>query len=109
MDELKNIKVSIQEKNEIKKDSPDTLPLNPTAHGFSGAEIRRKLSKSITGEKGSVLSLLSDKMNIISDLFYIIFDEKGLVKDGFLPDEETITLNNDDELEATNVAIWRYE
>lgn len=27
---------------------------------------------------------------------------------GFLPDEETITLNNDDELEATNVAIWRY-
>ncbi len=25
------------------------------------------------------------------------------------PDEETITLNNDDELEATNVAIWRYE
>lgn len=28
---------------------------------------------------------------------------------GFLPDEETITLNNDDELEATNVAIWRYE
>lgn len=28
---------------------------------------------------------------------------------GFLPDEETITLNGNDELEATNVAIWRYE
>ena len=75
MVELNNIKVSIQEKNEIKKDSPDTLPLNPTAQGFSGAEIRRRLSKSITGEEGSVLSLLVDKMNIISDLFYIILDE----------------------------------
>lgn len=75
MDELNNIKVSIQEKNEIKKDSPDTLPLNPTAQGFSGAEIRRRLSKSITGEEGSVLSLLVDKMNIISDLFRIILDE----------------------------------
>ena len=75
MAELNNIKVSIPEKNEIKKDSPDTLPLNPTAQGFSGAEIRRRLSKSITGEEGSVLSLIVDKMNIISDLFYIILDE----------------------------------
>lgn len=75
MDELKNIKVSEQEKSEIKKDSPDTLPLNPTAQGFSGAEIRRRLSKSITGEKGSVLSLFVDKMVIISDLFHMILDE----------------------------------
>lgn len=36
---------------------------------------------------------------------------KGWVElqSGFLPDEETITLNGNDELEATNVAIWRYE
>ena len=28
---------------------------------------------------------------------------------GYQPDGETITLNENDELEATNVAIWRFD
>ena len=111
MAELNNIKVSIQEKNEIKKDSPDTLPLNPTAQGFSGQEVRRRLSKSLVGEEGSVLSLLVDKMNIISDLFYIILDEnddeslieqlkKKISKDGSVSMEGNLNIGGN---EITNV------
>ena len=31
------------------------------------------------------------------------------VSSGYLPDEETITLNENNELEATNVSVWRFD
>lgn len=72
---LDNIRVSIEEKNKIKKDSPDSLPLNATAQGYSGQEVRRRLSKSLVGEEGSLLRLVIDKMEILSSLLHSILDE----------------------------------
>lgn len=62
-DYKKIIKITPEEKETIKENSPYTLPLNPTAQGFSGAEIRRKLYQAIVGEKGSVLELLDKLVN----------------------------------------------
>ena len=57
-----NIKVSGAEKQEIKKKSPGTLPLNPTSKGFSAQEIRRRLDEAIVGEENSILSLMEEKL-----------------------------------------------
>lgn len=62
-DYKKIIKITPEEKETIKENSPYTLPLNPTAQGFSGAEIRKKLYQAIVGEKGSVLELLDKLVN----------------------------------------------
>ena len=72
--DIENIKVTQEEKNNIKKNSPENLPLNPTGQGFSGAEVRRRLSQSIVGEKNSLLSLIIEKMGLSYELFEKIFD-----------------------------------
>ena len=38
------IKLTTEEIEKIKAKSPDKLPLNPTAQGWSGAAIRRQLA-----------------------------------------------------------------
>lgn len=65
-DYVEILKIKQEEESEIKKNSPASLPLNPTAQGWSGSEIRKKLSHSIIGEKGSVLSLLGDRIEKIA-------------------------------------------
>lgn len=75
------------EKNEIKQNSPETLPLNPTGQGFSGQEVRRRLSHSIVGEEGSLLSLFTMRMQIAKDILDNVF-------------EQVENLKNDLELEA---------
>lgn len=72
MVEYKDLLVSNEEKNKIKQNSPDTLPLNPTAQGFSGQEVRRRLAKSIVGENDSVLSLIQNKMEKLVELLSVI-------------------------------------
>lgn len=72
----KDIKVTVSEQNEIKKGSPATLPLNASNQGFSAQEIRRRLSKSIVGEKGSVLSLIKSKSDLIYEKFEEVDDKK---------------------------------
>lgn len=62
-DYKKIIKITPEEKETIKENSPYTLPLNPTAQGYSGAEIRKKLYQAIVGEKGSILELLDKLVN----------------------------------------------
>lgn len=65
---LKDLKVTTEEKALIKKNSPESLPLNPTAQGYSGQEVRRLLYKALTGKEGSLLSLIENKMDITHDL-----------------------------------------
>lgn len=66
MDNIKplidEVLITEEEKKEVKDNSPESLPLNPTAQGYSGQEVRKKFSKFVTGEKGSVLKLLENKM-----------------------------------------------
>jgi hypothetical protein len=63
------VKVTNQEKQDIKDGGVDSLPLNPTAQGFSGQEIRKRLAKSVTANTGSVLSLVEEKLAIVADKF----------------------------------------
>jgi hypothetical protein len=63
------VKVTNEEKQNIKDGGVDSLPLNPTAQGFSGQEIRKRLAKSVTANTGSVLSLVEEKLAIVADKF----------------------------------------
>lgn len=67
MTEIRNIKVTIEEKNLIINNGADKLPLNPTSQGFSGQSVRKQLAQAVTGARGSVLSLMIEKFSIIED------------------------------------------
>lgn len=68
-DYVEILKIKQEEESEIKKNSPASLPLNPSAQGWSGQEIRKKLSHAITGEKGSVLAILNERLITIGEYF----------------------------------------
>lgn len=60
--DYESISITTEEETEIKNKSPDKMPLNPTAQGWTGSAIRKFLGSSITGSEGSVLSLLKTKL-----------------------------------------------
>ena len=95
-----NIKVSQEQKNKIKNNSPDKIPLNPSNMGFSGQQIRKMFSKAISSNEGSLLSLLEEKM----DLLKTKFDEVD--NDSVLKQEEIVELKGktiEHEEEITNI------
>lgn len=68
---LKTIELLIEEEVEraIQLKSPETMPLNPTAQGWSGAEVRSRLTKFILDKNDSVLSVMKEKLVMIKDNF----------------------------------------
>jgi hypothetical protein len=99
-DYVEILKIKQEEESEIKKNSPASLPLNPTAQGWSGPEIRKKLSHSIIGEKGSLLSLLGDRMEKIAG---ILNDFEGVFgeSDGDIQSQIDSIVQNIDAVEST--------
>lgn len=73
--DLKNILLSTIEENKIKEKTPDKLPLNPTAEGWSGHEVRRFLAKSLIDSEGSFLSEFKKKMIEIKTQFEDVFGD----------------------------------
>ena len=73
--DLKNILLSAIEENKIKEKTPDKLPLNPTAEGWSGHEVRRFLAKSLIDNEGSFLAEFKKKMTEIKAQFEDIFGD----------------------------------
>lgn len=69
MADYEDVLLTEEEKEEIKNNAPDKLPLNPTAQGYSGALVRKKTSEFVTGEEKSVLALLGQKFQILYNLF----------------------------------------
>jgi hypothetical protein len=53
----------------IKDKAPDKMPLNPTAQGWSGQEVRRQLSRSLLDNTDSVFSEVKSKLTLIKDYF----------------------------------------
>ena len=127
--DLKNILLSQEEENKIKAKTPDKLPLNPTAMGWSGQEVRRFLAKALTDNEGSFLAEFKKKMIEIKTQFEDVFGEgDGKIQDQIDsivqdieavessisslattvnnisaardPDGVTIVLNEDDDLEV---------
>lgn len=65
--DLTQSRITAEEKQEIKDKSPEVLPLNPTSQGWSGQQVRRQLSRYVTDEQQSVLALMSEKFDIVSN------------------------------------------
>lgn len=65
--DLTQTRVSSTETQEIKDKSPEVLPLNPTSQGWTGQAIRRQLSRYVTDEQASVLALVVEKFDNVSD------------------------------------------
>ncbi|MFZ9703661.1 MAG: hypothetical protein ACO3BB_00120 [Bacilli bacterium] len=58
-----NKKAAIQEK------APDKMPLNPTAQGWTGQQVRAALAAATTGNVDSILSELETKLGVIKGHF----------------------------------------
>ena len=65
--DLTQTRISSEEKQEIKDKSPEVLPLNPTSQGWSGQAIRRQLTRYVTDEQTSVLALMEEKFDKVSN------------------------------------------
>lgn len=64
-----DIPLTPEKEAKIKAKSPEHLPLNPTAQGYSGSEVRKQLSNGTFGNTDSILSELKDKLEVIKGHF----------------------------------------
>lgn len=64
-----DILISPQKKETIQNKGADKLPLNPTAQGWSGQQIRAALAAATTGNVDSILSELETKLGVIKGHF----------------------------------------
>jgi len=71
------IKITDEEKNKIIDNSPKNLPLNPSAQGYSGAEIRKRFYQSTVGEDGSLLALLERLVDVLTTELNAIETDKA--------------------------------
>ena len=66
--DLDRMLIASEEKQAIQNKSPaSSLPLNPTAQGWSGQAVRRQLSSYVTDDTDSVMALLEEKMDVVSE------------------------------------------
>lgn len=64
-----DILISQAKKQAIQNKGADKLPLNPTAQGWSGQQIRAALAAATTGNVDSILSELEEKLGVIKGHF----------------------------------------
>ena len=64
-----DILITEAKKNAIKDKGADKLPLNPTAQGFTGQQVRAALAAATTGNVDSILSELETKLGVIKGHF----------------------------------------
>ena len=86
-EEYKDILLTEEEKEKIKKKSPESLPLNPTAQGWSSSQIRKKMSEFVTGEEDSVLKTLQEKLSKVEGFFVGLNTKFPRLVNGLIPDE----------------------
>ena len=68
MPDVNEIIISADEEKAIRDNAPDRLlPLNPTAQGYTGSQVRMALAKSIVGDD-SLLQVLLEKLPMIKDI-----------------------------------------
>jgi hypothetical protein len=64
-----DILITEAKKNAIKDKGADKLPLNPTAQGYTGQQVRAALAAATTGNVDSILSELEAKLGVIKGHF----------------------------------------
>src|SRR5690554_2103882 len=66
---IDKIELTEEEVNRIKSKAINSLPLNPTAQGWSGSQIRQRMAASITDGEDSLLFNLKEKLHYIKKAF----------------------------------------
>lgn len=74
--EFKDIKIKVEQENKIKEKAPDKMPINPTAQGWTGSQVRKRLASSLIDDDGSLLSELKSKMLVIHNFITQIYNRK---------------------------------
>jgi hypothetical protein len=64
-----DILITEAKKNAIKDKGADKMPLNPTAQGWIGQQIRAALADATTGNVDSILTELETKLGVIKGHF----------------------------------------
>jgi hypothetical protein len=64
-----DILITEEKKQSILDKSPDKMPLNPTAQGWSGQQVRAALASATFGTEDSLLSEVEVKLEVIKDHF----------------------------------------
>jgi hypothetical protein len=64
-----NILIDPNKKAAIQERAPDKMPLNPTAQGWTGQQVRAALAAATTGNVDSILSELETKLGVIKGHF----------------------------------------
>ena len=66
---FEDILITNEKKQAIKDKGADKMPLNPTAQGYSGQQVRAALAAAVTGNQDSVLAELDSKLSVIKGHF----------------------------------------
>lgn len=66
---IDKIELTEEEVNRIKSKAINSLPLNPTAQGWSGSQIRQRMAASITDGEDSLLYNIKEKLYYIKQAF----------------------------------------
>ena len=64
-----DILITEEKKNAIQEKGADRMPLNPTAQGYSGQQVRAALAAATTGNVDSILTELETKLGVIKGHF----------------------------------------
>jgi hypothetical protein len=106
-DKKNDLPIGETEKTSIKNKSPQrAMPLNPTAQGWSGAQIRAQLLRAVLDDENSVLAILEgrflDLKDILEDLYDMVLLESfdGLSPKETLVDEDVIAINDSEDADA---------
>jgi hypothetical protein len=105
------LELTPEEKESIKNKSPQrAMPLNPTAQGWSGAQIRAQLLRAVLDDENSVLAILegrfSDLKDILEDLYDMVLLESfdGLSPKETLVGADVVAINDSEDAGAIKKA-----
>lgn len=85
---IDKIELTEEEVNRIKSKAINSLPLNPTAQGWSGSQIRQRMAASITDGEDSLLYNIKEKLHYIKQAFTSLDGSLGSGKRVHLPSKE---------------------
>jgi hypothetical protein len=74
---LEQIEITIEKEVAIRNKSPDKIPLNPTAQGWSGQMIRAAMAEALIGQD-SLLGEMKSKMALIKEAFQVLVEDQRI-------------------------------
>jgi hypothetical protein len=78
--DLETLLISPKQEQKIKRKLPNQMPINPTAHGWSGRQIQKFLTRALFDLDGSLYSELKSKMEATKDAFDAVFTEIDAIR-----------------------------